>query len=44
MTGTLEILRLDEHVIAITFDIHLQNPNIGKIVHLTDDGRFDIKQ
>ena len=43
VTGTLEILRLDEHVIAGTFDIHLQNPNIGKIVHLTD-GRFDIKQ
>jgi hypothetical protein len=43
VTGTLEILRLDEHVIAGTFDIHLQNPNTGKTIHLTD-GRFDIKQ
>ena len=43
VTGTMEILRLDDHIIAGTFDIQLQDPNSGKIIHLTD-GRFDIKQ
>lgn len=43
VTGTMEILRLDDHIISGTFDIQLQDPITGKIIHLTD-GRFDIKQ
>lgn len=43
VTGVLDILRLDEAIISGTFDIQLQNPETGKIIHLTD-GRFDIKR
>ena len=43
ITGVLNILRLDDHIISGTFEIRLQDPITGKIIHLTD-GRFDIKQ
>ena len=43
VTGKLEILRFDDHIISGNFDIQLQDPITGKIVHLTD-GRFDIKR
>jgi len=43
ITGVLNILRLDDYIISGTFDIRLQDPITGKIVHLTD-GRFDIKR
>ena len=43
VTGTLDILRLDDNIISGTFDVQLQDPETGKIIHLTD-GRFDIKR
>jgi len=42
-TGKLEILRFDDHIISGNFDIQLQDPLTGKIIHLKD-GRFDIKR
>ncbi len=43
VTGKLEILRFDDHIISGNFDIQLQDPLTGKIIHLKD-GRFDIKR
>ncbi|MCO6462262.1 MAG: hypothetical protein J5I59_12735 [Saprospiraceae bacterium] len=43
VNGNLKLLRYDNQIISGTFNIQLQNPETGKIIHLTD-GRFDIKQ